>query len=200
MLCFASLPGLDLLGAYVTISRGVALKRNQTINAKYLHTVQLGRAFRLLFLFCICTVKLSALFFYLRVFGNRTLRGNILPRPNSTNAENKTPVSTFSLRNMSSSWRSFWEHVRRPSLRLVCIVLIYLVITWTVINVVREVTICGFTKHICGSHRATDLETCAINAFGDLLIFVLPLRSIWRLQMARSTKIGLSIVILLGTM
>ncbi|KAI1165954.1 hypothetical protein F5B18DRAFT_668482 [Nemania serpens] len=182
------------------ISLGFGLPQREVPHETASKIMELGRTFRLLFLFCICTVKLSALFFYLRVFANRTLQANTLSHGNTANTESKTPVSTFPFPRMRSYWRSFWEIVRRPSIRLVSIVLIYVVIAWSVINVIRELTICGITKHICAGHRVTDLETCVFNSAGDLLIFILPLWPIWRLQMSRNAKIGLSIVLMLGTL
>ncbi|KAI1198957.1 hypothetical protein F5X97DRAFT_333070 [Nemania serpens] len=188
-----------LIVAGFLISLGFGLPQSEIPRDTFPKIMELSRTFRLLFLFCICTVKLSALFFYLRVFGSRTVHASALSHTNNANAESKTPVATFSLARARSCWRSFWNFVWRPSLRLVCIVLIYVVIVWSIINVVRELTICGFTKHICAGHRVTDLETCVFNASGDLLIFLLPLWPIWRLQMGRNAKIGLSIVLMLGT-
>ncbi|KAI1111160.1 hypothetical protein F5Y14DRAFT_464964 [Nemania sp. NC0429] len=195
-----------LIVAGFLISLGFGLPQHEIPHNTMPKIIELGRAFRLLFLFCICTVKLSALFFYLRVFGNHTLHANMISRNTNTNSgggsgpqaeSKKTPVSAFPF---LPSIRSCWELVRMPSLRLVYIAFIYVVVVWSVVNVVRELTACGLDKRICAANRVTDLETCVFNSAGDLLIFALPLWPIWRLQMARNAKVGLSIVLMLGTL
>ncbi|KAJ8122666.1 hypothetical protein ONZ43_g1194 [Nemania bipapillata] len=67
------------------------------------------------------------------------------------------------------------------------------------VNVGQELTVCGISKPMCARQRDTDLSICVFNSVSDLIIFVLPLWPIWRLQMEKGAKIGLSIVLLLGT-
>lgn len=90
--------------------------------------------------------------------------------------------------------------MQQPSLRFTYIFLIYVVIAWSVANIVQELVVCPPHKPMCAYQRNTDLGICVFNAGGDLLILLLPLRPIWRLQMDKGTKMGLTLVFLLGTM
>ncbi|KAI0868018.1 hypothetical protein GGS24DRAFT_507214 [Hypoxylon argillaceum] len=157
----------------------------------------LGHTFRLHFLLCICFVKLSALFFYLRVFGNPLLYTNTVSRPNSIRDDN--PPSRFSLSSIRSSLEYFWCFLRTPSMRSAYILFIWVVVIWSIVNIGQELTVCGLGKPMCARQRDTDLSICVFNSVSELMIFLLPLWPIWRLQMNKSAKIGLSILLLLGT-
>lgn len=50
----------------------------------------------------------------------------------------------------------------------------------------------------CGSIRASVLSLSIINMTVDLIIVALPMPMIWRLQMAKKRKIGLTITFALG--
>ncbi|KAI3317301.1 hypothetical protein HD806DRAFT_541359 [Xylariaceae sp. AK1471] len=177
------------------IDLGFGLPMRDVTPSELKKVTELGRAFRFLFLFCICFVKLSALFFYLRVFGTRTLHNNTFPTANA----NSDCGSQFSLSNIRSLLRSCWRFLLEPSLRLIYIYLIGVVILWSLANLIQELTVCGDDKPMCAGQRDTDLGMCVFNAVGDLLILILPLWPIWRLQMKTGAKVGLSIVFLLGT-
>ncbi|KAI0449395.1 hypothetical protein F5B21DRAFT_520258 [Xylaria acuta] len=158
---------------------------------------ELDRTFRFLFLLCICSVKLSALFFYLRVFGTRTLRSNRVPHPSSSG--NIYPGTNTSLSGVRPSLRPFCRLTEGNSLRFTYIFLICIVVAWSLANIVQELAVCAPNKPMCVYQRNTDLGICVFNAGGDLLILLLPLWPIWRLQMNKGTKMGLSVVFLLGT-
>ncbi|KAI0104682.1 hypothetical protein GGR51DRAFT_560946 [Nemania sp. FL0031] len=159
--------------------------------------MKIGHGFRMEFLLCICFVKLSALFFYLRVFGSRVLHCNTISHSHPT--DNDNGPSKFSLAGIRASLHLFWCFLRKPTMRLTYIFFIWVVFTWSLVNIGQELTVCGLEQPICPRMRYTDLSVCVYNSVSDLLIFFLPLWPIWRLQMNRNTKIGLSIVLLLGT-
>ncbi|KAI0441251.1 hypothetical protein F4803DRAFT_576793 [Xylaria telfairii] len=155
---------------------------------------ELDRTFRFLFLLCICAVKLSALFFYLRVFGTRTLHSNRVPHLSSSDNDNPGTNTGLQL-----SLHRFCRFTQRPSLRFTYIFLIYVVIAWSVANIIQELVVCPPHNPMCAYQRNTDLGICVFNAGGDLLILLLPLWPIWRLQMNKGAKMGLTLVFLLGT-
>ncbi|KAI1174727.1 hypothetical protein F4777DRAFT_599217 [Nemania sp. FL0916] len=162
--------------------------------------MKLDAAFRLSFLLCICFVKLSALFFYLRLFGNYSaslpLRTPSTPRsPNCNIPHNQVSVS-----NPQPSARCLFRSSSAPrcSLRLGYIVLIWVVLIFTTIGVVAELVICGGVGQICLAKRRSDLGMCLSNSGTDLLVFLLPIWPVRRLQVVRSVKIGLCLVFMLG--
>jgi hypothetical protein len=127
------------------------------------------------------------------------LHNNTLATANADANANCDFRSQSWLSNARSRLRAFWGFLLEPSLRLVYIYLIGVVLMWSLANLVQELTVCGYDKPMCAGQRDTDLGMCVFNAVGDLLVLVLPLWPIWRLQMQRGAKIGLSIVFLLGT-
>ncbi|KAI1131421.1 hypothetical protein F5Y10DRAFT_286790 [Nemania abortiva] len=186
-----------LIAAGFLIKLGFGLP-DHDLTLKYnLKITMIGHGFRLEFLLCICFVKLSALFFYLRVFGDRLLHCNTIPHPD--NASNDKPPSKYSLAGIQSSLRLLWYFLRKPTMRSTYIILIWIVIVWSMVSVAEELTVCGIDRPMCTRQRDTDLSICVFNSVSDLLMFVLPLRPIWRLQMNKSAKIGLSIMLMMGT-
>jgi hypothetical protein len=101
---------------------------------------------------------------------------------------------------MRASIYSCKRFLKQTSLRLTYIYLIFAVILWSLANLIQELTVCGTGRPMCADQRSTDLGNCVFNALGDLTILVLPLWPIWRLQMKRGAKIGLSLVFSLGVM
>lgn len=84
-------------------------------------------------------------------------------------------------------------------MRSAYILFIWVVVIWSIVNIGQELTVCGLGKPMCARQRDTDLSICVFNSVSELMIFLLPLWPIWRLQMNKSAKIGLSILLLLGT-
>lgn len=56
------------------------------------------------------------------------------------------------------------------------------------------------TPSRCVNGKALDVATAALNLLSHVLIFVLPQTMIWKLQMTRSRKIGVAIVLSAGLM
>ncbi|KAI2624511.1 hypothetical protein GGS21DRAFT_324051 [Xylaria nigripes] len=186
-----------LLVLGLLIGRGFGIPTGQIDRGNARTITVLGHLFRFLFLCCLCFVKLSALFFYLRVFGTRVLSSNLHSNSsaNLNDTNNSRPASSY----IRPSLRSLGDMIRKkPSRRQIYIFLIILVILWTIANLIQEVAVCDVTRPMCKKQRPTDLGICIFNAAGDLVILLLPLWPIWRLQMKKTTKIGLSIVFLLG--
>ncbi|KAI1826662.1 hypothetical protein F4861DRAFT_545707 [Xylaria intraflava] len=177
------------------ISLGFGLPIEEVSRGNFEKMTKLGRAFRLTFILCVCFAKMSALLFYLRVFGTRVLHGN---SPSNLTLNTNSPRNSPSDSYIRSSLRSFWSFVRKPSRRLTYISLMFIVVAWSVGNLAQELTVCGAHSPMCVNQRNTDLGVCVFNAVGDLVILALPLWPIWRLQMKTGTKIGLSVVFLLG--
>ncbi|KAI1742351.1 hypothetical protein F4680DRAFT_445914 [Xylaria scruposa] len=188
--------GMLILAGFL-IYLGFGLPLNKVAHDDRKRVTELDRLFRLLFLLCLCSVKLSALFFYVRVFGVRTLSSNRLPNPRSGGNTN-LGVDTFLhwIRSFSCPFCRFAQGV---SLRSTYIFFMYVVIAWSIANVIQEVAACPPNGPMCVEQRRTDLGICVFNAVSDVLIFLLPLWPIWKLQMGRSSKIGLSFLFLLGT-
>ncbi|KAI1812443.1 hypothetical protein GGS20DRAFT_591660 [Poronia punctata] len=155
---------------------------------------ELNRACRFLFLLSICFVKLSALAFYLRVFGTRTAQGNIICPSNC----NRGAHAGASKPDLSSRLRHYRHLLLKPSQRLLYIYLMVIVVSWSIANVLQELTVCDKDKPMCTNQRDTDLGICVFNAVGDLVVLGLPLWPIWRLKMKTGTKAGLTVVFLLG--
>ncbi|KAH9904363.1 hypothetical protein F4778DRAFT_789959 [Xylariomycetidae sp. FL2044] len=91
-------------------------------------------------------------------------------------------------------------------MKFACIIMSTIVILWTSGNVTQEIISCDAVNRIvepantqtCVERKDADIATAAGNAFGDLVVLVLPLQSIWKLQMRISDKIQLTILLLLG--
>ncbi|RYC59147.1 hypothetical protein CHU98_g7060 [Xylaria longipes] len=198
--CFILIATLLVNGMIVVagflIYLGFGLSVRQIAPGDLKKVTELDRTFRLLFLLCICVVKLSALFFYLRVFGTRTLCSNRISHSSSSN--NTNPGTNTSLSDIRLFLRPFCRFTQGFSLRFTYIFIICVVVAWSVANIVQELAVCHPDKPMCASQRNTDLGICVFNAGGDLLILLLPLWPIWRLQMNQGTKMGLSFVFLLG--
>ncbi|KAI1757598.1 hypothetical protein F4782DRAFT_525409 [Xylaria castorea] len=176
---------------------GFGLPMSQVAPKDLEKVTELERTFRFLFLLCICCVKLSALFFYIRVFGTCTLRCSELSR--SRPSENTIPGTNTPLRCISPFLRPFCCFTQGYSLRYIYILIMYMVIAWSIANIVQELAVCSPKEPMCVYQRSTDLGICVFNAVGDLLILLLPLWPIWHLQLSKATKIGVSFLFLLGT-
>ncbi|KAI0195274.1 hypothetical protein EV127DRAFT_404814 [Xylaria flabelliformis] len=186
-----------LIAAGFLIYLGFGLPQNNVEPDDRKKVTELDRLFRLLFLFCICAVKLSALFFYLRVFGTRVLCSNMPSDPRGN--RNTNPSTNTSLRGIRSFLRQFRRFAPWASRRSLYIFIICVVIAWLIANVIQELAVCPPKAPLCVHQRNTDLAICVFNAVGDLLILLLPLWPVWKLSMSKSTKIGISVVFLLGT-
>ncbi|KAI0554801.1 hypothetical protein F4679DRAFT_579141 [Xylaria curta] len=179
--------GMLVLAGFL-IYLGFGLPLNKVSHDDRKRVTELDRLFRLLFLLCICSVKISALLFYIRVFGVRTLHSN-----------NLDPGADTSIHGIRSFSRPFCRFAQGVSLRSTYIFIMYIVIAWSIANVIQEVAACPPNGPMCVEQRRTDLGICVFNAVSDLLIFLLPLWPIWKLQMNRGSKMGVSFLFLLGT-
>ncbi|TRX90673.1 hypothetical protein FHL15_008448 [Xylaria flabelliformis] len=186
-----------LIAAGFLIYVGFGLPVNKVASDDRKKITELDRLFRLLFLLCICFVKLSGLFFYLRVFGTRVLCSK-LPDPSSNG--NTDPGTDNSLRGIIRLFlRAFRRFAQGLSRRSLYIFMVCVVIAWSIANVIQELAVCPPKAPLCVHQRSTDLAICVFNAVGDLLILLLPLWPVWKLQLSKGTKIGISLVFLLGT-
>ncbi|KAI1435829.1 hypothetical protein GGR50DRAFT_702360 [Xylaria sp. CBS 124048] len=201
-----------LLVAGFLISLGFGLPIEEVDRADARKAAEFGRAFRFLFILCICFVKLSALLFYIRVFGTRTIQpntntitshlsqsftGNIDSNAHLNPTPGPEPVKTR-LSRTYSALNALLAKARPTTFRQTCICLITVVLLWSTANLLQELTVCGLNKPMCINQRYTDLGMCVFNAVGDLVILLVPLWPIWRLQMKTSSKVSLSLVFMLG--
>ena len=90
--------------------------------------------------------------------------------------------------------------------RYACWTVMFFVVAYLVCNMITEVTGCHPLKKFwnkkthgeCVNFIALDITYGVFNVLTDFAIALLPLRPVWRLQMDRKEKIGLSLIFLTG--
>ncbi|CAJ2509003.1 Uu.00g140290.m01.CDS01 [Anthostomella pinea] len=70
---------------------------------------------------------------------------------------------------------------------------------WWLANFILEFAIChGPNQRFCPPRQYMDIAVCVFNAVGDVVILLLLVPPIWKLQMKKNTKVGLTVIFTLG--
>lgn len=93
-----------------------------------------------------------------------------------------------------------------PGLRLAVKCTIALVALWTVGNILQVFLICRpfaatydpTVKGECGNRQGSFVAIGAFNAITDVLILALPIRTVWKLKIKTGSKVGVTVVFLIG--